>query len=144
MTEQEQLMEIASYKKQGLSPLRLSNKYLGMPFSPMVHSEVFINYCEVVIWPDGKIEYAIPSHSEKMYLEYCKKYNIERDNLWEHFKDDPLSASDVMMRDLGLVFVWYDHLEYVTKLTAKQLGSLQTLAKYECIAFKLFDNLKLY
>ena len=144
MTEEEQLKEIASYEKAGLSPLRLSNQYLREPFSPRVHSKVFITYCEVIIWPDGKIEYAIPSHSEKLNLEYCKKYNIDRDDLWEHFKDDPLSASDVMMKDLGIIFVWYEHLEHITKLTAKQLQALQELAKYGCIGFKLFDNVKLY
>ena len=145
MTEKEQLAEIKSYRKANLSPLRLSTKYLYEPFSPRVHSQVFVNYCEVVIWPDGKVEYAIPSHSEKLYLEYCKKHNIDRDDLWEHFQgENAIDAPDIMMRDMGFVFVWYDHIEHLTKLTDKQLEALQELFKYECINIKLFDNIKLY
>ena len=144
LTEEEQLQEIRAYRKQGLSPHRLSNEYLYMPFSVKVHSQVFTCYCEVIIWPDGKVEYAIPSHSEKLYQEYCKKHNLNRDQLWEQFKGREFAATDLMMEDLGIIFIWYDHMMNVTKVTQKQLDVIGELIKYDCVDVKLFDGLRVY
>ena len=39
---------------------------LHSPFDLQKHMETYINYLEVVIFPDGHIEYAVPSHQEKL------------------------------------------------------------------------------
>lgn len=63
---------------------------LYQPFDIETHAKEFINYLEVIIKPDGTIEYAIPSHQRKLeeiarsnyedfdekvnYLDYCSDY----------------------------------------------------------------------
>ena len=37
-------------------------------FDIATHKEFFTNYLEVVILKNGKIEYAVPSHNEKMTM----------------------------------------------------------------------------
>lgn len=43
------------------------------------HKAVYKNYLEVVILPSGKIEYAIPSHQEKLINIGMKMYKKTRD-----------------------------------------------------------------
>lgn len=38
------------------------------------HKETFVNYCEVIITPDGEIHYAQPSHNH-----FLERYGAERD-----------------------------------------------------------------
>lgn len=45
------------------------------------HKKHYTNYLEAVIFPDGHIEYAVPSHQEKL-IEICqRKLNVSRDEL---------------------------------------------------------------
>lgn len=39
---------------------------LNSPFDIATHKKTFINYLEVVISPDGVIEYGVPSHNAKL------------------------------------------------------------------------------
>lgn len=141
--EHQQLLEIAAYRNNGKSPHHLSNKYLYMPFSYKVHSQVFINYCEVIIWPDGTIEYAIPSHSEKCLLEYCKLKGWTREYCVEHFRHDA-DCYDKMMSELGIIYVWYNNIHNVTRLTDAQLNALSLLLCYGCIEDRAFDSLRVF
>lgn len=45
------------------------------------HKKTYINYLEVVIFPDGTIEYAVPSHQEKLIAVCCKMFDVDRDGL---------------------------------------------------------------
>lgn len=54
---------------------------LKQPFDIETHKKTFINYLEVVILEDGVIEYAVPSHQEKLISKACQKLNVERDTL---------------------------------------------------------------
>ena len=133
LTEEEQLVEIERYHKEGKSPRLLSNKYLYMDFHARVHGQVFIHYCEAILWPDGKVEYAIPSHDEALIKAYANKYNITRDDVIEKFRDN-FDWYEQMMRDTGIVQIWYDRLYNCTNLTHEQLDALETLLKYNCIS----------
>ena len=48
-------------------------KVLHSPFDVKVHKATFVNYLEVVILEDGTVEYAVPSHQEKMIRLGCEK-----------------------------------------------------------------------
>lgn len=50
-------------------------------FDIETHKRTFVNYLEVVILEDGTIEYAVPSHQEKLVNIYMKKYNITREEV---------------------------------------------------------------
>lgn len=45
------------------------------------HKKTYINYIEIVILEDGTVEYAVPSHQEKLIKLACQKLNITREEL---------------------------------------------------------------
>lgn len=47
-------------------------------FDAELHKRTFIDYLEVVISPEGIVEYAIPSHSEKLLQVYMQQHSIDR------------------------------------------------------------------
>lgn len=51
---------------------------LHSPFDLQKHMETYINYLEVVIFPDGHIEYAVPSHPEKLIKVCMDKLGVSR------------------------------------------------------------------
>lgn len=42
------------------------SEVLHSSFDAEVHAKHFINYLEVIILPDGTVEYAVPSHEKKL------------------------------------------------------------------------------
>lgn len=58
-------------------------KVLHSPFNVEVHKATFVNYLEIVILEDGTIEYAVPSHQEKMIKIACDKLDVCRQTLYE-------------------------------------------------------------
>jgi hypothetical protein len=51
---------------------------LHSPFDIEQHKQHYIHYFEVVLFPDGHIEYAVPSHQEKL-IQVCQdKLGISR------------------------------------------------------------------
>ena len=44
------------------------------------HAATFINYLEVIIHPDGKVEYAVPSHQQKLERILKAKVGVEEFN----------------------------------------------------------------
>jgi len=54
---------------------------LYSPFDIEQHKKNFVNYLEVVIFPDGHIEYAIPSHQEKLIAVCMEDLGITREEL---------------------------------------------------------------
>lgn len=58
-------------------------KVLNSLFDIEVHKATFVNYLEVVILENGTVEYAVPSHQEKMIALACQKLNITRDELYD-------------------------------------------------------------
>ena len=60
----------------------MDDKYtVHSEFNIKKHNETFINYLEVIMYPSGKIEYAVPSHMEKLMAIAMKKYNQTRDQV---------------------------------------------------------------
>ncbi len=76
-------------------------------FSIRTHKELFYNYLEVVISPEGKIEYAVPSHQMKMMNVLMKKNNWTREELDAavpiEFYFDMMTW---LQRETGYIAVW--------------------------------------
>ncbi len=51
---------------------------LHAPFDIETHKKTFVNYLEVVILPDGTVEYAVPSHQEKLIRICMEKMGVSR------------------------------------------------------------------
>ena len=58
-----------------------SYEVLHSPFNIETHKKTFINYLEVVISPEGVIEYGVPSHNAKLENILMEQLNISREEL---------------------------------------------------------------
>lgn len=45
------------------------------------HKQTYVQYLEVVILEDGTVEYAVPSHQEKLIALACQKKGVSRQEL---------------------------------------------------------------
>lgn len=72
----EQLLE-----EEGVSE---TNTYgLQSEFDIEKHKAHFIDYLEVVILPNGEVQYAVPSHTTKAELLCMEKLGVTREELWK-------------------------------------------------------------
>lgn len=81
------------------------DEVLNGPFNLEVHKATFTNYLEAVISPDGIVEYAMPSHLEKLISIYCKEYQVSRDELYDAI---PITESPGLWlcEHTGYIAVW--------------------------------------
>lgn len=56
---------------------------LNSKFDIKTHSETFINYLEVVILEDGTVEYATPSHQNKVMSIMSSQRGISVTDIWD-------------------------------------------------------------
>lgn len=61
---------------------------LNSKFDIQQHKEHFTHYLEIVIFPDGHIEYAVPSHQEKLIAVGMKELGITRQALIDRCPKD--------------------------------------------------------
>ena len=93
-----------------------------------------INYCEVIIHPDGTIEEARPSHLESL-IRYM---NLPREVIYElmPISDSPISW---LVRKTECVAVWYEHqllpFEEITKAQQYVLKELSNANKIKLDTF---------
>ena len=117
------------------------NELLYRPFDLQMHADNFKNYCEVIICEDGSIEYAVPSHQERLIMHYANKHHISRNKVIELFYND-VDAIEKMMVDTKIVFVWYEHLCNFTKMNAEQLHALNLLIIYGCVSDACLNDIQ--
>lgn len=97
---------------------------LRQPFNVEVHKLKFISYLEVIILEDGTIEYAAPSHQEKMLQIIQEKKRITREELWNSVS--PIEfGMEWMNKESGAVPVWEDYFGGIPN--EKQVESLKFL-----------------
>lgn len=74
---------------------------LQSTFDPEQHAKTFVNYLEVIIKPDGTIEYAVPSHTKKL----------------ESIFAELVGASEESVMRMCPEARWFDYLEWLTEMT---------------------------
>lgn len=96
-------------------------------FDAELHKRTFIDYLEVVISPEGIVEYAIPSHSEKLLQVYMQKYSIDRETALYNLSLSGIGYIESLSEVTGYISVWNE--AYITgcKPTQRQLNKLKTL-----------------
>lgn len=98
------------------------------------HKVHYINYLEVIITEDGILEYAVPSHQEKLISVCCDKLNITRTELNKMCpKEYYFNFIQWLCNLSGYVAVWdsfYISSEH-TGLNKSQIDILQTLKQEE-------------
>ena len=96
-------------------------------FDLNLHKKTYNNYFEVVIHQDGTIEYAVPSHSEKLISIACNKMNVTRQELLDRCPQEYYGDFNIWLSKItGCCAVWLDCVigfEY----SRKQIGVLRKL-----------------
>lgn len=109
---------------------------LHSPFDIETHKNTFVSYLEVVISPEGTVEYAVPSHSDKLIEIFtkqkgfddilkAKKYIIDTT-----INNGMLSTIDYLTGVTGYISVWFNGYVAGDPPTKAQLNKLK----------ELFDN----
>lgn len=109
-------------------------KVLHSPFDIETHRRTFISYLEVVISPEGVVEYAVPSHTEKLINLYAAKRGIDNLSARKEIIDKTIAAGEFdsmrMMTALtGYISVWFNHYVAGDPPTKAQLNKLHDLFK---------------
>lgn len=88
----------------------------------------YINYCEAIIFPDGTIEYATPSHQQKLI-------SISGKSMDELMSIMPIWAApnEWLVEYLNCIAVWYDYYIY-SNINTKQKHTLDMLKKHNIIS----------
>lgn len=103
-----------------------------MVFDYDSHNKNFINYLEVIIFKDGHIEYAVPSHQMKLIDIYCKENNISYNELVDTI---PIEEDILywLIYNTGCVSVWYNFAISSVNITKNQKETLKMLSVKKCI-----------
>lgn len=98
-------------------------------FDIQKHKETFINYLEVVVFPDGHIEYAVPSHQELLIAICCKTLKVTRDQLNKLCpKEYYFDFTQWLCNESKCISVWNNWLiKPETGITDDQLNCLNLL-----------------
>lgn len=110
----------------------MSEKYgLDCKFDIEKHKQTFINYLEVIMFPDGHIEYAVPSHQDKLIEICCKQLKVSRETLYAMCPEECyFDVIPWLCSICGCIAVWNTFIMKSDKdLTEEQEQMLLTLAE---------------
>lgn len=104
---------------------------LNSKFDIQKHKETYHYYFEALIFPDGHVEYAVPSHQELLIKKGCEKYNLSREKLMKFIPD-----CESLINDLSVIFCWYDAIRTPRSITREQIETLYELIDNEIMVLK--------
>ena len=108
-----------------------TQKILRGKFNLETHKEAFVNYLEVVIREDGTVEYAVPSHQEKLISIAIKKLGVTRKQLYDMCpREYMFDVTKWLCKITNCVSVWNEF--YIGEPNEMQRWVLQNL-KYHGI-----------
>lgn len=100
-----------------------------------MNSDMWIGYCEILIFPDGNISLARPSHTETVFSYYEKKNHVTRDEISKEIPEY-CSPLHYIIEKENLVSVWYQFIICSENITPKQEKTLKFLVNHELISDK--------
>lgn len=109
---------------------------LHSPFDIETHKRTFVAYLEVVISPEGIVEYAVPSHTDKLIEILAKQKGIKTFDEAKKYVFDTAtnngycSSIDFLTGVTGYISVWFNGYVAEDPPTKAQLDKLK----------ELFDN----
>lgn len=110
---------------------------LNSKFDIQKHKETYHYYFEALIFPDGHIEYAVPSHQELLIKKGCEKYNLSREKLMSY-----IPSLESLINDLGVILCWYDSIRLPRSITKEQINTLKELIDNEIIVLRSVEDEK--
>lgn len=91
------------------------------------HKQTFTNYLEVIIDKDGKIMYAVPSHTEKAIAIACAELNVSREQLMDMVPQEYYCAMHEWLCQVAKIIMVWNNSCVAVNPTTKQLGALRRL-----------------
>lgn len=113
---------------------------LYQPFSIERHLERFRNtYLEAILFPDGHVEYAIPSHQEKLISILQKKLGATRQDIYDRCPEVYYCAIlDWLLKETGCVSLWTQF--FVGDLNTAQKETVQALVNSGIYQQSVYSN----
>ena len=115
-------------------------KTSGIDINKFIENHNHINYCEAIIYPNGTIEYAVPSHTYKLcdiYDNTKKPMEIELEIPMSH------SPIDWLFAKCNCIGVWFDFFRLnarFQRMTEEQKDSLRALNNSEVTNIKNLEQ----
>jgi hypothetical protein len=101
---------------------------LYCPFDIEKHKRTFINYLEVIIRPDGVVEYAVPSHTQKLESILCEKLGISLQQLHNSVPQEYyFDYSSWLCQQSGCILMWDYKCIGPNAVTPEQMATIQKL-----------------
>ena len=95
-----------------------------------------ICYCEAIIYPNGDIEYAVPSHQKKLINIYQKVYGFSsEEEAWNSISVYEYSLPWICNK-VKCVSVWYNNVIIPSHITKKQIETLLKLNDCKIISIQ--------
>lgn len=115
---------------------------LQSDFDFATHSKSFHNYCEVVILEDGKIEYAVPSHDQKLLSVVAKKYATTIPMLVHKFEGEAQAWYwEICSYNTRCMQVTNEYAKFFFMPTQRQLAAASLLVKTGCCDSQLLESI---
>ena len=95
-----------------------------------------INYCEVIIYPNGHVQYIIQSHERTLLRLYANKIKVPFYLVYDHISVDDY-CMEWLLKQTGCITVTFYTVDYVD-ISIHQLDTVRKLQESEII--DLHDN----
>ena len=111
-----------------------------LPFHKMtvdafISQHRLIEFCEAIVYPDGTVQYAVPSHLEKLeriYQELCVDSDIiEAATMYGVYGED--AYLQWLVDQTKCVCVWYRHIVTPSEMNPIQRDSVERLSTHGII-----------
>ena len=126
------------------------------PFDLQQHKDTFVNYLEVVVHPSGLVEYAVPSHQDKLlYVWALGMELITTEDDWFEVrysrwfmetlaeKFSLVDYNEQLQNATGCVSVWSRYISMPDSITQEQKDTLTTLVREGILDVKCLPLIEL-
>lgn len=118
---------------------------LHSPFDIEKHKKTFVNYLEVIVFPDGHIEYAVPSHQEKLTEIACTKLNKSRKEIADMCPQEMyFDYTRYLCNITECISVWDMYVILPEQVTQMEQHTLQQLIDNGLLHLKEQDRINLH
>lgn len=102
-------------------------------FDMEMHKQTFIDYFEAILLPDGTVQYAVPSHQEKLIKIGMEKYVKSRDDFISMCPNEMLfDYMEWLCDTTGCIAVWNRYV--VGKPNTFQMKKIHELINAEIVS----------
>lgn len=102
---------------------------LHSKFDIQQHKKHHVNYLEVIVRPDGTVEYAVPSHQEKLIAVACEMQNKTRKQIGDECPPEfYFDFCKYLCNITGCISLWDRHMiapDTITQFQYRKLAELQ-------------------